>query len=171
MTNHVHLLASPEREISLPKTLQSVGRRYVRYFNHVYGRTGTLWEGRYKAIDRCGGLSFHLYAPYRDESGTGGDGEPTRRLPLVELPRERTGGNGGLAHPPIACTGAWAKQQLNGWRRIDSFFSRRFPMPMWNRSGRRRNKAWVLGNDRFRAKIEMLSGRRESPLPKGRPCS
>lgn len=100
MTNHVHLLASPEREISLPKTLQSVGRRYVRYFNHVYGRTGTLWEGRYKAIDRCGGLSFHLYAPYRDESGTGGDGEPTRRLPLVELPRERTGGNGGLAHPP-----------------------------------------------------------------------
>jgi putative transposase len=33
------------------------------------------------------------------------------------------------------------------------------------------NKVWVLGNDRFRAKIEMLSGRRASPLPKGRPRS
>ena len=49
MTNHVHLLASPESETSPPKTLQSVGRRYVQYFNHTYDRTGTLWEGRYKA--------------------------------------------------------------------------------------------------------------------------
>ncbi len=43
MTNHVHLLASPAEEASLPKTLQSVGRRYVQYFNYAYGRTGTLW--------------------------------------------------------------------------------------------------------------------------------
>ena len=49
MTNHVHLLASPTEETSIPKTLQSVGRRYVQYFNYTYDRTGTLWEGRYKA--------------------------------------------------------------------------------------------------------------------------
>ncbi len=35
--------------IGLPKTMQSVGRRYVQYFNFTYSRTGTLWEGRYKA--------------------------------------------------------------------------------------------------------------------------
>src|ERR1017187_9011678 len=49
MTNHVHLLVTPETESSLSKTMQSIGRRYVQYFNHVYGRTGTLWEGRYKS--------------------------------------------------------------------------------------------------------------------------
>src|SRR5579872_4269402 len=49
MTNHIHLLASPEVEESVPKTLQSVGRRYVQYFNFRYDRTGTLWEGRYRA--------------------------------------------------------------------------------------------------------------------------
>jgi putative transposase len=49
MTNHVHLLASPEFKTSISKTLQSVGRRYVQYFNYTYKRTGTLWEGRYKA--------------------------------------------------------------------------------------------------------------------------
>jgi putative transposase len=49
MTNHVHILASPETETSISKTLQSVGRRYVQYFNYTYKRTGTLWEGRYKA--------------------------------------------------------------------------------------------------------------------------
>ena len=31
------------------------------------------------------------------------------------------------------------------------------------------NKAWVLGSDRFREKVEALSGRRARPLPKGRP--
>lgn len=29
--------------------MQALGRRYVRYINATYHRTGTLWEGRYKA--------------------------------------------------------------------------------------------------------------------------
>ena len=49
MSNHVHILATPTTALSLPKVLQSVGRRYVQYFNRAYRRTGTLWEGRYRA--------------------------------------------------------------------------------------------------------------------------
>lgn len=49
MTNHVHLLITPQRENGLAKTMQAIGGRYVRYFNKQYGRTGTLFEGRYKA--------------------------------------------------------------------------------------------------------------------------
>lgn len=49
MTNHVHLLATPETATSLPRAMQSVGRVYVQYFNSMQGRSGTLWEGRYKA--------------------------------------------------------------------------------------------------------------------------
>jgi putative transposase len=49
MTNHIHLLVTPQEEGGLPKMMQSVGRRYVQYFNRKYGRTGTLWEGRYRS--------------------------------------------------------------------------------------------------------------------------
>ena len=49
MTNHVHLLVTPTTDEGISQMMQSVGRRYVRYFNGVYRRTGTLWEGRYKA--------------------------------------------------------------------------------------------------------------------------
>lgn len=49
MTNHIHLLASPEFDDSISKVFQSVGRRYVQYFNYTYQRSGTLWEGRYRA--------------------------------------------------------------------------------------------------------------------------
>ena len=49
MGNHVHLLMTPVNADALPRTMQSVGIRYVRYFNTTYGRTGGLWEGRYRA--------------------------------------------------------------------------------------------------------------------------
>jgi putative transposase len=49
MTNHFHLLATPETADGLPQMMQAVGRRYVRWFNDAQGRSGTLWEGRYKS--------------------------------------------------------------------------------------------------------------------------
>ena len=49
MTNHIHLLATPDSEDSISKAFQSVGRKYVQYFNFSYKRSGTLWEGRYRA--------------------------------------------------------------------------------------------------------------------------
>jgi len=49
MTNHVHLLLTPSTDVSPSRVMQSVGRRYVRYVNTVYQRTGTLWEGRFKS--------------------------------------------------------------------------------------------------------------------------
>jgi putative transposase len=49
MSNHFHLLATPETVEGIPQMMQAVGRRYVRYFNQRQARTGTLWEGRYKS--------------------------------------------------------------------------------------------------------------------------
>lgn len=49
MDNHFHLLVTPAGGDSLSQWMQAVGRRYVRYFNDRHGRTGTLWEGRYKS--------------------------------------------------------------------------------------------------------------------------
>jgi len=49
MTNHVHLLVSPKHEHSISHMMQDLGRKYVRYVNRSYNRTGTLWEGRFKA--------------------------------------------------------------------------------------------------------------------------
>jgi len=49
MTNHVHLLATPNTTGGISNMMQAVGRRYVRYFNREYHRSGTLWEGRFKS--------------------------------------------------------------------------------------------------------------------------
>lgn len=49
MSNHFHLLVTPTSDEGLPQMMQAVGRRYVRYFNDSQGRSGTLWEGRYRS--------------------------------------------------------------------------------------------------------------------------
>ncbi|MEO8577511.1 MAG: transposase [Gemmatimonadales bacterium] len=49
MTNHVHLMVTPDYPLSVARMMQAVGRDYVPYFNARYGRTGTLWEGRYRS--------------------------------------------------------------------------------------------------------------------------
>jgi putative transposase len=49
MSNHFHLLVTPQTEDGLPHLMQAVGRSYVRYFNGTQKRSGTLWEGRYKS--------------------------------------------------------------------------------------------------------------------------
>jgi putative transposase len=47
MTNHVHLLVTPESEKSCAMMMRHLNQQYVRFFNRRYERSGTLWGGRY----------------------------------------------------------------------------------------------------------------------------
>jgi putative transposase len=47
MSNHVHLLAVPEREDSLARSLGRTHSDYARYFNVRHGSSGHLWESRF----------------------------------------------------------------------------------------------------------------------------
>ncbi len=49
MTNHIHLLVTPRQAGAIPRFIMAVGRRYVQHINHTYGRTGTLWDSRYRS--------------------------------------------------------------------------------------------------------------------------
>jgi len=49
MTNHVHLLMTPSTADGLSALMRNLGQRYVQYVNRTYGRTGTLWEGRFRS--------------------------------------------------------------------------------------------------------------------------
>jgi putative transposase len=49
MPNHVHLLLTPPDATAVGRTMQAIGRRYVRWFNDRHARTGALFEGRYRS--------------------------------------------------------------------------------------------------------------------------
>jgi putative transposase len=49
MTNHVHLLLQPSNATGLGWLMKRLSGRQTRYRNRLEGRSGTLWEGRYKS--------------------------------------------------------------------------------------------------------------------------
>ncbi len=169
MTNHVHLLASPQIETSISKTLQSLGRRYVQYFNYTYGRTGTLWEGRYKAtlIDSdeylltC--MRYIELNPVRAGMVTDPSNYPWSSYRVNAQ---------GQKNPLIRPHKIYRHRGNNAQERQESY--RQLFQGMLNKADLQAiriatNSSWVLGNDHFREKIEKLSGRRSTPKPRGRP--
>lgn len=63
MTNHVHLLVTPHTKGGVGRLMQALGRKYVSFVNYTMGRTGTLWEGRYKSC--LVGSAQYVLACYR----------------------------------------------------------------------------------------------------------
>ncbi len=169
MTNHLHLLATPATAESLPKTMQSLGRRYVQYFNYRYKRTGTLWEGRYRAtvVD----AESYLFECMRYI-----ELNPVR-AGMVAHPREfvwssyRANGEGKsdplvTPHSEYRRLGAGESERQKAYRELV-----KAPMDAECLADVRActHKGWALGGERFKEKIERLSQRRTAPLPKGRP--
>ena len=169
MTNHVHLLLTPEREDSIGKALQSLGRRYVQYFNYTQKRTGTLWEGRYKAtlIDS----ERYLLTCYRYI-----ELNPVRAN-MVEHPREYrwssylSHAEGKLdqliaEHALYVALGKEKEERQAAYRAL---FKAQVSKDALVAIPEATNKGWALGSARFMEEVASAVSRRVAPLPKGRP--
>ena len=169
MTNHVHLLITPHTQDGLSKALQMIGRYYVQYFNFTYERTGTLFEGRYKAtvIDS----EHYLLSCYR----------------YIELNPVRAA---MVAHPGEY---PWSSYAINALGKEDvrelvtphkeyllldsnpikrqaayrALIKTRISEKTLEDIRESTNKSWVLGSDRFKAQIEKKTGRVSAPRARG----
>jgi len=169
MTNHVHLLATPVSGTSIPKSLQSLGRRYVQYFNHAYRRTGTLWEGRYRATLIDGERYLLTCMRYIELNPVrAGMVKRPADYPWSSYGANARGEENSLVtnHALHRRLGANAEARQTAYRQLFRAAVSKSDLEAMREST---NKAWVLGNDRFREKIERLSGRRTQPKPSGRP--
>ncbi|HET8877660.1 MAG TPA: transposase [Casimicrobiaceae bacterium] len=171
MTNHVHILASPAHERALPRMMQTVGRRYVGRFNFLQRRTGTLWEGRYKAtlVDR----EAYLFSCLRYI-----ELNPVRAC-MVPTPGDyrwsshRANAFGDddpviTPHPSFLALGSTNEERRDTYLRM-------FGEPLHAETVRAIRDAtqfeWALGDAAFREVVETRTGRRAHRLPIGRPVS
>jgi putative transposase len=167
MTNHVHLLVSPGTTGAMPRMMQTIGRRFVGRFNYRHGRTGTLWEGRYRAalIES----EAHLLACMR----------------YIELNPVRA----GMVASPASY--AWSSHGANALGRVDELIT---PHSLYEslgaspdaRQARYRSELmrvltddelrgirnatqfeWALGGEDFLRRVEAVTGRRTARLPMG----
>jgi putative transposase len=169
MTNHVHLLVTPDARGQVSRMMQALGRHYVRYVNDRYRRTGTLWEGRYKAslVDS----DSYLLSCYRYI-----ELNPVRAWMVAE-PRNyrwssyRANALGVRdpairAHPSYLALGDDAATRRAEYRALVSGTTSEQDLQLIRLQLQRQH---VLGPDSFRASIEAQLGRRAGAGKVGRP--
>ena len=167
MTNHVHLLLTPQEEESVGKALQLIGRYYVQYFNHTYQRTGTLWEGRYKAtlIDSETYLLTCMRYIELNPVRAGMVSHPSE-YPWSSYRYNALGQPNPLITPHLQYRrlGKAEEERQAAYRQL---FRHHIPEASLAEIREATNKAWVLGNDRFKQRIQKLLERRVEPAARG----
>ena len=172
MSNHIHLLATPTAPDSISKTFQSAGRKYVQYFNHTHRRSGTLWEGRYRAtvIDSERYLLTVMRYIELNPVRAGIAGHP-RDYPWCSHRRYANGGVGPNLNWLIE-----PDQYLNMARTEDArrrayreLFKSDIDADELTAIRDSAHKGWALGDAKFKSLIENLGDRRAAPAPRGRP--
>jgi putative transposase len=168
MTNHVHILVTPGTKYSISHLMQDIGRKYVRYVNRTYRRTGTLWEGRYKAslIDSevylltC--MRYIEMNPVRANMVThpGDYGWSSYR-------RNASGESAWVeSHPIYDSLGSNKDERQAAYRNL---FRMELEPGQIHDIRAALNQELVLGRDDFKDKIEQMTQRQTRPGRNGRP--
>ena len=172
MTNHIHLLATPANEHSISKVFQSVGRKYVQYFNFTYRRSGTLWEGRYRSTVVDSEQYLLTLMRYIELNPV--------RAGMVVHPRDypwssyrfnaddEKGPNSGwlVPHQEYLRLGRRNEDRQSAYRQLFRAAIAKDELQVIREST---HKGWALGGERFKTQIEALSGRQATSKGVGRP--
>lgn len=169
MTNHVHLLLTPNEADALGRALRHVNQSYAQYFNRRYQRTGTLWESRPHSclVDADAYLfTCHRYV----------ENNPVRAgmVPRPGAYRWSSYGANALGahdvlvtpHPLVAALGRSPDERCREYRRL--FGADEKPGAVENL--RQMTIAGLaLGRERFTAQAAAVLGRSACPGRPGRP--
>ena len=169
MTNHVHLMVTPARTEGIGRLMQSLGRRHVGYINRRYGRTGTLWEGRFKStiVD----AEDYVMACYRYI-----EANPLRARMVVSAEDYPWSSHGRNAlgrpdplvsdHAAYASLGATPEARRKVYREM---FAAGISEGLLHTLRDSVQRGWAPGSDRFRRQIEAALGRKVEAPVRGRP--
>ena len=169
MTNHVHILVTPGHPYSITHMMQDLGRKYVRYINRSYQRTGTLWEGRYKAslVDSEAYLLSCMRYIEMNPVRAGMVGSPGEYR-WSSYAKNALGSHDKLIepHPVYKSLGAAVSGREDAYREL---FRHHLDDSEVHEIRDALSQELVLVRDDFKDKIEQMSKRQTRPGKQGRP--
>ncbi len=171
MTNHVHLLLTPQKADSASLLMKHLGQRYVQYINRTYKRSGTLWEGRFRSC--LTQTEDYVLACYRYI-----ELNPVRAA-MVNQPQDyrwssyHTNALGKASnlivpHDQYLRLGQGQTSRLEVYRAL---FKAHLDEEIVGQIRNATNGNFALGSERFQKEIEAALGRRARRGQAGRPVS
>jgi putative transposase len=169
MTNHFHLLVEPAEIGDLGRFMQSVGRRYVRYVNGTYHRTGTLWEGRFKSAAVSRDEYLITCSRYIELNPVrAGMAAHPRDYRWSSYQRRALGMPDRLLDedPWYEGLGTTATERQESYRAWMDF---RFDEREWDEIRHATQRGRLIGQETFQKQVEAMTGRRLVGEARGRP--
>lgn len=169
MTNHVHLLCTPRKHNAVSQMMQGLGRQYVRYFNHTYQRTGTLWEGRFKScLVEEESYLIHLYRYIESNPVRAGMVSDPADYSWSSYQINALGKKSPLctSHPQYLGLGKNKLARLEAYREL---FKAHVDTTLITDIRECTNRGMAIGSREFKLQIEKLTGKRMLPAKRGRP--
>jgi putative transposase len=167
MTNHFHFLMTAHAERGLSKLMQSVGSRYVPYFNARHGRTGTLWQGRPRLTPVETDEYFLVCSRYIELNPVrAGMVSNPGDYPWSSYAHHALGLTDPLIrdHEIVTSLGGTPAERCAAYLALFNGAVDEAALPAIRDAT---NHGWALGNKQFRDRIQALSQRRAAPLPRG----
>lgn len=169
MTNHVHLLLTPRAAPSASLLMKHLGQRYVQYVNRTHGRTGSLWEGRFRSsiVDsdgyflRCqryvelNPVRARMVAHPREYPWSSHDANALGAPSLLVVPHDEYLTLGSDPQERSASYRALLQEVMSD-RELEEIRSAV-------------NGGFALGGEAFKARLDSILGRRTSAARPGRP--
>lgn len=170
MTNHVHLLVTPEHEHSASLLMKNLGQQYVQHVNRRYQRTGTLWEGRFRSClieSQAYLLACYRYVelnPVRANMV-----EHPRQYPWSSFRVNAAGAKSDLItpHAEYMSLGGTDSSRRAAYRRL---FATEMAPGLITAIRQSTNGNYALGGERFSRRLANRLGRRVTPAQAGRPA-
>jgi putative transposase len=169
MTNHVHLLVTPQQTDSASLMMKHLGQRYVQTINRRYRRSGTLWEGRFKS---CLAQNEHyVLTCYRYIELNPVRANMTNHPEDYPWSSHKTNGLGAAntiitPHEDYQQLGTTPNQRQCAYRQL---VTTQLEQQQLDEIRKATNGNYVLGNNRFQQEIAAALGRRVTPGKTGRP--
>lgn len=169
MTNHIHLLCTPHDDVGISRMMQSVGRRYVQYFNREYRRSGTLWEGRFKSClveNETYLLELYRYIEMNPVRAMMADDPGDYQWSSYQVNGLGKASDLCVPHQEYLSLGVDPFERQKNYREL---FAHQVEGELLKEIRDNTHKGMAIGSERFKDEIEILTGRRLKSKKRGRP--
>ena len=169
MTNHVHLLLTPAAMGGCAQLMKHLAQLHTQYINRTYGRTGSLWEGRFQSC--LVQSDEYLLRCYRYVENNPVEAGLCEHAGQYEWSSARNNAHGVFdaaitPHPEYMRLGKTAESRRAAYGEL---LAAALPSQLADEIRNATNGNFALGDDKFKRAVSMALGRRAYRVPPGRP--
>jgi putative transposase len=169
LSDHVWLLCTPASTQAMGRAMQALGRRFSAAFNRRHQRSGSVWDGRYRATVVQGGAPMIEAMTFVDQAPVREGLAQTATVATWSSAGQHLGLNSKLALTDAPTYWALGNTPFDRCAAYRVLLEEPLHSERAEHLADATRRGWVIGSQTFVEELRQLSLRPVAPRPRGRP--